>query len=333
MSVGKKVLFILLLLVIIIIIAVVSTSLGAANITIWDAYSTILNKFFPGHFNPGELAEMVVWQMRLPRILMAILAGVGLAVAGTIFQSTFRNPLASPYTLGVLPAAAFGASLATVIGIERSMVSVPIAILMGIFVSFFIYRFVKRGASPEAAVLIGIAFLFLFSLLTPLLLLFTEVVAAGESMFQMSGNLDRASWTGIGIVFFTLLFCIPLLLLKSRDFDMIADTKSITEKEKTRNTGIFIASLMSAVIVCFVGMIGFIGLVAPFITKMIIGGEHRFLIPASGLLGGALLLGLDTVARTIIAPVIIPVHFLTSLIGIPLFIYLIIGIVIRSEHR
>ena len=141
MSVGKKVLFILSLLCIIIIIAVVSTSLGAANITIWDAYSTILNKFFPDHFNTSELAEMVVWQMRLPRILMAILAGMGLAVAGTIFQSTFRNPLASPYTLGVLSAAAFGASLATVISIERSMVSLPIAIMMSTFVSFFIYNY------------------------------------------------------------------------------------------------------------------------------------------------------------------------------------------------
>ena len=336
-SARRKVFFILSLLFIIIIMAVVSTSLGAANITVWDVCSAILNKFFPDHFNPGELAENVVWHLRLPRILMAILAGIGLAVAGTIFQSTFRTPLASPYTLGVLSAAAFGASLATVLGIERSMLSLPSLIMISTFVAllpaFFIYRFVKRKASPGAVILIGIGFLFLFSILTPRLLLFTEVDVAKESMFWMSGGLDSASWTGIGIVFFILVFCIPLLLLKSRDFDMIADTKSVTEEEKTRNTGIFVASLMSAVIVCFTGIIGFVGLVAPYITKMIIGGEHRFLIPASGLLGGALLLGLDTVARTIMTPVIIPVHFLTFLIGFPLFIYLIIGLVIRSEHR
>ncbi|HIE31093.1 MAG TPA: iron ABC transporter permease [Methanosarcinales archaeon] len=337
MSARRKVLFIFSLLFIIIIMAVVSISLGAANITIWDVCSAILNKFFPDHFNPSEFAEFVVWQMRIPRILMAILAGIGLAVAGTIFQSTFRNSLASPYTLGVLSAAAFGTSLATVLGIERSMVNLPIAIMMSTFVAllpaFFIYRFVKRKASPEAAILIGIAFLFLFSILTPMLLLFTEAGVAKESMFWMSGGLDRASWTEIGIVFFTLLFCIPLLLLKSRDFDMIADTKYITKEEKTRNAGIFIASLMSAVIVCFTGIIGFVGLVAPCTTKTIIGGEHRFLIPASGLLGGVLLLGLDALARTIITPVILPVGFLTSLIGIPLFIYLITRIVIRSEHR
>ena len=158
---------------------------------------------------------------------------------------------------------------------------------------------------------------------------FAEEKAIAAVVFWMFGSLGKATWEIVSIVSISLVICIPILVLKSWDLNiMTAGDETATslgvKVKRTRAICFILASLVTACIISFTGIIGFIGLVAPHMCRMIIGGDNRFLIPASGLLGSALLLGSDIVARTIIEPVIIPVGIMTSFMGVPLFLFLIL---------
>ncbi|MDI6902381.1 MAG: iron ABC transporter permease [Methanocellales archaeon] len=309
-----------------------SATLGSAPITIGEVYSAILHRFFSNHFETSWLANVVVWELRLPRILLGIIAGTGLAVAGTVMQAILRNPLASPFTLGIASAAAFGASLAMILGVGfvgGEYIIITNAFVFAMLASFLIYGLARyKGTTPETMILAGIAIMYLFSASTSLLKYFAEVETLQEVVFWMFGSLGRASWTNITIISLVLIACVPYLLWKSWDLNAMGAgdeaAKSLGVKvEQVRIVGMLLASLITASIICFTGIIGFIGLVCPHMTRMVIGGDHRFLLPASCVLGAVVLLGADTVARTIIAPVIIPVGIMTSFLGVPLFLYLL----------
>jgi len=331
--VGRKILFILFSLALIFIIAGVAATLGSANITFLETYSTILHRFFPDHFHTRWLADVVIWNLRLPRILMGILAGIGLAVAGTMMQGILRNPLASPFTLGISAGAGFGAALAITFSagfIAGEYLIIGNAFFFALIPTFIILGLTRyRRATPETMVLAGIAMLYIFGAATTLIEYFAEAEAVKMAVFWMVGSLGRALWKDLLPVSIVLAVCVPLLMWKSWDVNVMGagdeTAKSLgVNVERTRIFILMIATLLTAGIVSFVGTIGFIGLVAPHMCRMVIGGDNRFLIPASGLFGAALLLGADTVARTIIAPVILPVGVLTAFMGGPMFLYLII---------
>lgn len=330
--IGRKVAFILFSLFLLVLIFGISASLGSADITIWEAYAAFLHRFFPNHFHTTWLAETCVWDLRLPRIFLGIMAGIALAIAGTVMQGILRNPLASPYTLGISAGAGFGASLAIIAGagfVGGEYLIIGNAFIFALLCSFIIIGLAgRRGATPETMILAGIAILYIFSAATTLLQYFGEEEAVVQSVFWMVGNLDRASWHKVTISGIMLACCIPLLMIKSWDLNVLAAgdevAKSIgVDVKRVRIFTISIASLMVASIVCFTGTIGFIGLVAPHITRMVIGGDNRFLLPASGVVGAVLLVAADTFARRIIAPVIIPVGVVTACMGGPLLLYLI----------
>ena len=330
--IGRKILFILFSLILIFIIAGVAATLGSFPITVTEVYSIIWHGLFQ---NPETTKEIIVWNLRLPRILMGILAGIGLAIAGTMMQGILRNPLASPFTLGIASGAGFGAALAILLGAGIIAGGTGKYLIIGnAFVFSLIPTFVILGltrykrATPETMILAGIAMLYIFSAATTLLMYFAESEAVKAAYFWMVGSLGKASWDALLPVSIVLAACVPLLMWKSWDVNVMGagdeTAKSLgVNVERTRIAILVIASLMSAGIICFTGTIGFIGLVAPHMCRMVIGGDNRFLIPASGFFGAALLLGADTIARTIIAPVILPVGVLTAFMGGPLFLYLI----------
>ncbi len=327
--IGRKIIFILSSLILIFIIAGIAATLGSYPITVMEVYSIIAHGLFQ---NPETTKEIVIWNLRLPRIIMGILAGIGLAIAGTMLQGILRNPLASPFTLGIASGAGFGAALAIILSagvVAGEYLVIGNAFLFALIPTFVILGLARyRRATPETMILAGIAMVYIFGAATTLIQYFGEAEAVKETVFWMVGSLGKASWGNVLPVSIVLTGCTIPLMWKSWDVNVMGagdeTAKSLgVNVERTRIVIMVIASLLTAGIICFTGAIGFIGLVAPHICRMVIGGDNRFLIPASGLFGATLLLGADTVARTIIAPVILPVGILTAFMGGPLFLYLI----------
>lgn len=320
---GRKLSFLVLLAVILFGLTLVALSQGAASVGFRESFTAL--------FRQTGLAHAIVWKLRLPRIVMAILVGSGLAVAGTVFQAILKNPLASPYTLGIASSAGFGAVVAIIFGggYYSEYLIAGNAFFFALLSSFLILGIAKiRGSRPETMILAGIAIMFLFSSLSSLFQYMGTVEEVHEIVFWFFGSLSKVGWKEIGVASVMILLPIPILLRWSWDFNLLAagdeSAKALgVNVKKIRMCGIVFASLITAAAICFTGVIGFIGLVAPHITRMVIGGDHWFLLPASALIGGILVLAADTLGRTLWAPQIIPIGIVTSFIGVPFFFYLL----------
>jgi len=330
---GRKLFFILSLLPVLGAIAVISVSVGSAHITIWDAYSSLLHEFFPDHFTTSRVADICVWSLRLPKLLMGILAGMGLGIAGSVFQGVLRNPLASPYTLGISSGASFGASLAILSG--ASIVGGQYVIIGNAFIFALICSFViiglssRKDSTPEVMILAGVAMMYFFSAMTIILQFFASSDAVKSAIFWSVGDLSKATWPALATILLVGLCMVPIILYKSWDLNVLSAGDEIAkglglDVKRVRMVTIIVSTLFVATIICFTGTIGFIGLVAPHICRMVIGGDNRFLIPASGLAGAVLLTAADTVARTIISPIIIPVGAVTAFMGAPVLLYILL---------
>ncbi|MDM7938960.1 MAG: iron ABC transporter permease [Methanothrix sp.] len=329
--IGKKIFVLFAFILAIILLAGYAATRGSADISVADVYTTILAKFMPGTFQTNWFSDTIVWGLRLHRILLAIVGGIGLAIAGAVMQGILKNPLASPFTLGISSAAGFGAALAIVMGagfVGGQWLIVGNAFIFTVLASFAVYGLAKyKGITPETMILAGIAIMYLFSAMTSFLQYVGHAEQVQEVVFWMMGSLGRSSWDKVWIVTAVIVVCFPYLLLKSWDINALGagdeTAKSLgVNVERTRVICMMLVSFITAAVICFTGTIGFIGLVSPHITRMIIGGDHRFLLPISGLAGGLLLLAADTVARTILAPVILPVGIMTAFLGVPFFVYL-----------
>lgn len=328
---GMRVLFFLALLLATLLLASIAVNLGSADLSISDVSVAILAKFLPDHFESTRYANTIVWGLRLDRILMGIISGMGLAIAGAAMQGILKNPLASEFTLGVSSAAGFGAALAIVLGAGFAggeYLVVGNSFIFTLIASFTVYSLARyKGITPETLILAGIAIMYLFSAMTSCLQYVGHAEQVQEVVFWMMGSLGKSSWDKVGMISAILVFCLPYLILKSWDINALGagdeTAKSLgVNVERTRVISMMLVSLITAGIICFTGTIGFVGLVAPHITRMVIGGDHRFLLPGSALVGALLLLGADTAARTLLAPVILPVGIMTSFLGVPFFVYL-----------
>ena len=329
--VKKKLLLGAVLLLTLILLAGVSATLGSSGLTLTDFYTAVLARAFPGYFQTSWLGEMVVWELRLPPIFMGILAGMGLAVSGAAMQGILRNPLASPFTLGISSAASFGAALAIILG--AGLAGGEYLIVLNAFIfsliaaaAVFVLAEIK-GISSESMVLAGIAIMYFFSALTSVLQYVGRSEDVHALVFWTMGSLGRSTWHSVGLVFVVVVLCLPWLLWKSWDINALESgdetaTSLGVDINKTRMATMTVASLITASIISFTGTIGFIGLVAPHMARIIIGGDHRFLLLTSALMGALLLLGADAVGRTAFAPAVLPVGLMTSLLGVPLFVYL-----------
>lgn len=325
----KKLAFIAICIIIIALLAGVSATLGSYKIQFLDVYRGLWDKIIGGMNSVGA---NVVWELRLPRILLAILAGAGLAVAGTVMQSILRNPLADPYVLGISSGAGLGAAIAIVMGagvVGGAYLIIGNAFIFSLIPTFIVFTLTfKRRATPETLILSGVAISYIFSSVTSIIMYFTSAEALSHAFFWMFGSVDIASWEIVILVTAILgVFFFPIMW-RARDLNIIASDEDVAKSlgidvDRTRIVVLGITSLITSAIVAFTGPIGFIGLVSPHACRMIMGGDNRLLIPASAVVGALILLVSDTIARTIIVSLTLPIGAVTNVIGAPVLIYLI----------
>ena len=278
-------------------------------------------------------ADYIVWDMRFPRICTGLIAGAALGAAGAVMQSILRNPLADPYTTGISSGASFGASLAMGVGITIAGMGYAIVVNAFIFalVPMMIIILVSklRGASPTTMIMAGIAVMYIFNAMTTLIKLWADADTLAAIYAWSVGSIDGSSWERVSLMLPITLIGMVILQILSKRLNVLStgdeSARSMgVDANKLRIICLLIVSLMSAAIVSFTGLIGFIGLVCPHIARLVIGSDNRFLIPASAAFGAALLLLADCVGRLIIPGVTIQVGVITAFIGAPLFLYLIV---------
>ncbi|WP_445395390.1 FecCD family ABC transporter permease [Zobellella sp. An-6] len=292
-----------------------------------------------GLWHPEALdasTRVIIHEVRLPYALMALAVGASLGLAGAEMQTVLNNPLASPYTLGVGAAATLGASTAIVFKI--SLLGLPMAMTLPLMAFLFaagaalLILLLSRsfGTGVHTVVLFGIALLFGFNALVGLLQFVADFDSLQQIVFWTMGSLARANLEQVGIVTLVFLLCLPFSLSQAW-----AMTTLRSGEEQARSLGIRVerlrllvllrVSLLTATAMAFVGEIGFIGLVGPHIARLLLGEDHRLLLPGSAL-AGALLLSLSSIAsKTLVPGILLPVGMVTALVGIPLFIALIIS--------
>ncbi len=287
-------------------------------------------------------AEAAALSIRAARVATAVLVGVALSVSGAAIQSVMRNPLASPFTLGVSQAAAFGAAASIILlgagyaEIAASPIArVPYLISGAAFASSLaamaaVYAIGRvRGMSPSAVVLAGVAVGFLFQALTMLVeYLAPNEVLVAAALFWMFGDVGRTTWEEVAFIAAATLPITAYFALRWMEFNalLLGDDVAASigvNPSRFRGYVIVLASLATACSISFVGVIGFIGLIAPHIARLLVGRDYRVLMPLSAVTGGLLLLAADDVGRLVMAPNVLPVGITTSLIGAPLLIALL----------
>lgn len=303
---------------------------GPAGLPLSQTLSVLLD---PASADVQE--RVIIWKLRLPVALMAVCVGAMLGVAGAEMQTILNNPLADPFTLGLSSAASFGAAVAIVFqwslipGLGMFMISAN-AFAMALLTSFVLFVFTKmRGVTPESMVLLGIAMLFTFNALLALLQYGASEVQLAQIIFWMMGSLARASWEKVFACLTVLALVVPYFMSRSW-----ALTALRMGDDKAASLGVNVSflrlsvlagvSLLSAVAVSFVGAIAFVGLVGPHIARMVVGEDQRGFLPLSALAGALILSGTSILSKSITPGVIYPIGIITSLIGIPFFLSLIL---------
>ena len=335
--VGRKMLFVLVNLALLSIIFLVAIGIGPVRLPLADVVDAFLGR-------ADVTTSTIVWQIRLPQALAAIVAGAGLSIAGAAMQNVLRNPLGSPFTLGISQAAAFGAAFAIVfLGVGAAAGSDATPVISNPYVvtlSAFAWSMVSTGAilllvrysraSPETLILAGVAIGSLFTASLSLVQYVAQDVEVAAIVYWTFGDVGRATWSDLWLMLAATALGTGYFVYHSWNYTAMnagdETAKSLgVDVDRLRLHGMVVASLVTAFVISFVGIIGFVGLVVPHIVRKLVGGDERFLLPASVLAGAVLLLASDTVARTILAPVVLPVGILTSFIGAPLFLYLVIA--------
>ncbi len=323
----------------IIAFVVISVSLGAGSPRFSEAFNTITAKIFPFlNIDPGsKLTQTIILDLRLPRIILAIIAGAGLAASGATMQGVLRNPLVSSYVLGISAAAGFGAALAIVFGVGvlsgfGSYLVIVNAFVFGVLAMLLVYCIARiRGMSTETVILAGVAIGFLFSALLSLIqYVAPQHEAVSAIVFWLMGGLNSATWSSIIIVLPIVLLTIVLMMQQSWNINVMSMGEDVAtslgvNSKRVLGVNMVLETLATASIIAFTGVIGFVDLMAPHIARMLIGSDHRYLIPCSALVGGLLLLCSDTLARLIISPTELPVGIVTALLGVPFFIYILVS--------
>ena len=300
---------------------------GSVKIPFFSILNVFISKLFK-HTASSSL-DIVILEIRLPRLLLAISAGMALSVSGATFQGIFRNPLVSPYLLGVASGAAFGAALGFALSLPYTAVAV-FAFGFGLLAVMTAYSISKiRGrASTTTLLLSGIIVSAFFFALTSLIEFIVTKEKLSSIVFWIMGGFTFASWEKVAISFPIIVSCILFIYLTSWQLNVISlgdeEAKSLgINIEKMRAILILLSTLIVAVIIAFTGTIGWIGLIVPHLARMVVGADHRYLLLASLFLGASFMVGADIIARTAVE-MEIPVGIITSLVGAPFFIYLLV---------
>lgn len=281
-------------------------------------------------------SAVIVWEVRLPQALMALLVGAALALAGAEMQTILNNPMASPFTLGMSSAATFGAALAIVLGVgipgvpESWIVSVNAFVFA--FGSVLLLSALSRlhGSGGDTIVLFGIALFFTFNALVALTQFIANEQALQQLVFWTMGSLSRATLDKTAILAIVLAVVVPFSMLSAWQLTALrlgqdrASSLGINIS-RLRLAGLLRASLLTGTAVAFVGTIAFIGLVGPHLARLLVGEDHRFFLPASALCGALVMSAASCASKSITPGMVLPIGLVTSLIGVPFFLALILG--------
>jgi iron complex transport system permease protein len=318
--------------------AVIAVGIGAASLSPGDVLQVVWRHLTGGQ--AGGAHDLIIWQMRLPRIVLAVLVGGGLAVSGVIMQALFHNPLADPYVVGVSSGAAFGAVLAVALGISLSLLgmnAIPLCAFLGaVAVTALVYGLARhRVRIPVTTLLLtGIAVGSLLQAATAFLLLQQGHSELREVMAWLMGSVANRGWRHVGMLLPYLTVGLACAWVWQRELNVFAFGEATAHHlgvplERTKLLLLLLASLLAAGAVAMSGVIAFVGLIVPHIMRRLVGPNHRRLLPAAFLGGGLLLLWADVLARTLLPASELPIGIITSVLGAPFFLYLLHT---RTQH-
>jgi iron complex transport system permease protein len=304
---------------------------GPSGMPLSDVWTGLL----AGPSGGDRTIATILWQLRMPQTIMGMIVGACLGLAGLQMQTILDNPLASPFTLGFSAAAGFGAALAIMFG---GLVPLPIYIVtplaafaMTLVASGFVYLIARlRGASPEILVLGGIAVSFFFQSLQSLMQFLASPEVLQQIVFWLFGSLLKASWTSVQVSGLILIACFPFVarncwaLTTLKLGDANARSLGLSVDGLRRQTFLLVA-LLTAAAVSFVGTIGFVGLIAPHVCRLLVGEDHRFSLPMSAVMGAIILVGASVIGKAISPAAAIPVGIVTAIAGIPMLFAVILG--------
>ena len=293
----------------------------------------------------NERTTLVIWNLRMPRILTAILGGFGLGMAGCAFQAVLRNPLASPSTLGISQGAAFGASVGIIVlgggeltqgAIAADIVSIdnPYTVTVCAFVGSMLSTMLVlalsrfRQIGPESMILAGVALSSLFGGATTLIQYFASDTQIAAVVFWTFGDLGRTTYPEIALLAVIVALATAYFIFNGWNYNAFESGELSAlglgvNANSVRLATMAVGSLVTSIVVSLVGIISFVGLIAPHIMRRVLGGDNRYLLIGSGLMGSVLLTLSDLFARMAIAPIVLPIGAITSFLGAPLFLYLL----------
>ncbi|HEY8363716.1 MAG TPA: iron chelate uptake ABC transporter family permease subunit [Tissierellaceae bacterium] len=314
--------------------------IGTADISAVDVFRIVLSKlpFVKNHIDISDIPNThitIIWTIRLPRVLLGVLVGASLSVAGTAFQGLFKNPMADPYVIGISSGAAFGASIAIVLGINISIINISaisiFAFLGALGAVFLVVNISKinHRIPTTTLILAGITVSqFLTAIISLLMVLYSKDMA--KIVYWTLGSLSGKGWEPLIKISLPVIASIIIVNFFARDLNiMLTGDESAqslgVDVEKVKIFMIVLGTFMVSMVVSISGIIGFVGLIIPHIARILFGPDNRILLPASALIGGIFMVLTDTVARTVISFMEIPVGIITALCGAPFFLYLLIS--------
>lgn len=316
---------------------VASISLGSVSLDFDEVWKIIVNKLYCKELFKctwRKSTENIVWNLRMPRTLLAMISGAGLALCGIMMQALTKNPLADPYILGISSGASTGAVIAIVFGnfklfgIDNVSISAFIGALLTSLLVFVLAR--KNGTfSSTRLVLTGVSIAALFSSITSFIIFTAQNDSkVREAIFWTTGSLGGAKWDKLLLPFIALLICYLFIVIFSRGLNslLLGDSAAITlgvDTKFLKNTIMFLASIFTGILVSITGIIGFVGLIVPHIARNLVGSDHKRVSTISVLLGSILLTWADVLARIMARPEEIPIGVITSFLGAPFFLFLI----------
>ncbi|CAB4907045.1 iron chelate uptake ABC transporter family permease subunit [Rhodococcus fascians] len=305
----------------------VAVTIGPANVSVPDVYRVMLTHMGIGSSGVSRIQDGIVWELRLPRTLLAAVCGAGLALCGAIMQSLLRNPLADPFVLGISSGASTGAVLVAVLGVGGGALSLSTGAFAGALLSFVLVMLLAAGAGGgnDRVVLAGVAGTQLFSALTSFIVISSaDAEQTRGVLFWLLGSLSGADWTDVVLCGSVALLGMVVCLFNTSALDAFtfghdAAASLGVPVKWVRILLLVITALITASLVSAAGAIGFVGLVLPHAARFLVGARHRRLLPTTVVIGAIFMVWVDTIARTLFAPQEIPVGVVTALIGVPAF--------------
>ncbi|ALC06028.1 hypothetical protein CDES_08115 [Corynebacterium deserti GIMN1.010] len=325
------------LLSVLVLSMLAGTLVGATGTSLSSVGAVLNHHLLGGAYSSDSFRvhDAIIWDIRIPRVILAAVVGAGLALAGAIMQVLVRNMLADPYVLGVNSGASCGAAAALLFGVGAGFGDYALqgSAFVGSLVASLLIFFVAKGAgriSSTRLLMSGVAIGYMLSAATSFLVFSSDSAEGARSvMFWLLGSLGLASWNGpLAVIVCIVCAALALLMVIAPQLDALnaGDETALTlgvSPDRLRIVLLLITCLLVGSIVAMAGSIGFIGLVIPHLSRRIVGGTHRLMLPITALLGAILLIWADVAARTLLAPQEIPIGIITALIGAPFLLILV----------